>query len=173
MNSEILQNSWTDFCIQKSLNNTEINVISLVENMIKSENNEDSIFQDRRPLEFIKFLKNKDLLSEIAINVAHSIDFKFFNASLLYACCLEDTESAEDLVIEEQDFDTYNPEAEENFLLAMRNANLIAIIRACTKSKSIKKTKKIIDNISTNLPKNIYDRIWNRAIEFESELLGY
>ena len=170
MNSEILQNSWTEFCIQKSLNNTEIDITSLVDNMIKCENNEDSIFQDRRPVEFIKFLKNKDLLSEIAIKISQSIDFKFFNASLWYACCLEDTETVEDLVIEEQDFDNYNPEEREDNLLAMRNANLIAIIRACTKSKSIKKTKKIIDNISTNFPKDIYDRIWNRALEFESEL---
>ena len=186
-----LQEAWNVFCIEKSLPNIDnLNDYSIIKSFYDFEFQENVFQNSRKPIIFIEFLgkkltntkdaKYKNILNYIASELVKVVDFKFFNASLIYSLDYENYMEIDMKFIQaENSFDNFDPdESEEDFLFAMNNASILALIRACFQncqpkknpSKIFKDLKKCVDKIYVDqIPKEIYDRIWERATEIDDD----
>jgi hypothetical protein len=179
-----LQQYWKRFCIEKSLPDiSDFNDFKIIESIKGTSSHEDNVFLHSRSIfEFIEYCDESTL--KVLINeVLNNINFKFFNASLIYSCADDDFDFAyeymdEQLIHAEQEFDGYQleEENEEDFLLASAQSSKIKFIRYCLErihEREVKfpELKKVFDQLYSegkiDIPTKIYNRIWNRVIEYD------
>ncbi len=172
-----LQKAWKRFCEEKSMVDTcDYNDYSI----LSSIKDPKSLFQfdyfnSRK--DFISLYCNKECQEQIIQYLLQHFDYTFFNASLIYSlykdedyCCLGDT----DLPLAEQEFDNYNGDNnEDDFDLAMSNASIIKLIILMCNYK-LPLAKQYFDTyFKQQIPTEVYERIWIRAIDHESELYPF
>ena len=179
-----LQSAWKRFCEEKSMFDSSKHNDYLILSSIKDPQMEDSIFQfdcfNSRKV-FISEYCTKEIQEQIIEYILSDFNYTFFNASLIFSlykdedyccedyCCLGDI----GLALAEQEFDNYDGDSnEEEFEFALINASLIKLVTMLSNNNLIT-VKKYFDLYFTEqIPREIYERIWHRAIRHEDELYG-
>ena len=187
-----LQLAWKRFCTEENLMDTsdfsDFRILDHIKDTYPKNNN---LYQYGKTYEFIDYCD--DSLLKLLINeLLNSIDFKFFNASLLYSCGEVDydfhSEFMEDRLIhaeEEYDNYEYNEENLSDYFYAVAQSNKIKFIRYCLQRLNnreirLPELKKTFDSFFYSLSNKdkedskcklctkIYERIWQRAIDYDS-----
>jgi hypothetical protein len=178
-----LHEAWKRFCEEKSLPDiSNFNDLIIIESIKGECPEEDNVFQQcRTPFEFIDYC-DTPILKLLINEILSCIDFKFFNASLLYSCSFDDYDYGYDylesqLIHAEQEYDKYDAEeSEEDYLYAISQSNKIKLVRLCLqrihdREVFLPELKKLFDSFypfgKNCIPKNMYERIWERAIEYD------
>ena len=124
-------------------------------------------------------LKNVLFLNYLADKCLSKVDFKYFNASLMYSITFEDFDTLnEDLLHKEQDGFCHNDK--EKFDVAWKSARYIYIARKClitilnateeygyNVGVDLQDLKYIFEKYNTSLNKETWNRIWKRAFKYD------
>jgi hypothetical protein len=178
-----LHKAWKRFCEEKSIpDKSNFNDFIIIESIKGECPKENNVFQyGRTPFEFIDYC-DTPLLQLLSKEILTSLDFKFFNASLLYSCGEDDYDYGyeyleSELIHAEQEYDNYDAEeSEEDYLYAIAQSTKIKLVRLCLqrihdRDVLLPELKKLFDSFypfgKNCIPKNMYERIWKRAIEYD------
>ena len=178
-----LLKAWKRFCEEKSLPDiSNLSYFAIIESIKGECPEEDNVFQRyRTPSEFIDYC-DTPILKLLINEILSCIDFKFFNASLLYSCGEDNYDYEYDyleyeLIHAEQKYDNYDAdESEENYLYALTQSTKIKLVRLCLqrihdREVFLPELKKLFDSFypfgKNCIPKDMYERIWKRAIEYD------
>lgn len=194
-----LQRAYEHFCICKSIfDESDYNENKIIESIIEYNVKDENLLKAAHttPQDFIMHLgfyiddeekgkEYKNLLFVIANKLLESIDFKFFNASLLLSLnisfisgVIDDTVDQEKLSLEFDGFDVTN---NDHYLHALKNARNISLARLCiikalyqddenAAQNSILKLQDMMSHYyNDQVPEEMYERIWQRTIELDLE----
>jgi hypothetical protein len=119
-----------------------------------------------------------------------SIDFKFFNASLLLSLNISFIPGVIDDVVDQEKLslesahDGFDVDNNDHYFHALKNGRNISLARLCiikalyqddedVAKNSIMKLQDMMSHYyNDQVPEEMYERIWNRAIELDLEISG-
>ena len=200
-----LQRAYKHFSHCKSIfDESDYNENKIIESIIEYNVKDENLLKAAHttPQDFIMHLgfyiddeekgkEYKNLLFVIANKLLESIDFKFFNASLLLSLnmpvcsgIMSMDDDMEDWIIQEKlslEFDGFDVTNNDHYLHALKNARNISLARLCiikalyqddedVAQNSILKLQDMMSHYyNDQIPEEMYERIWQRTIELDLE----
>jgi hypothetical protein len=198
----ILQKAYKHFCHCKSIfDESDYNENKIIESIIEYNVKDENLLKAAytTPQDFIMHLgfyiddeekgkEYKNLLFVIANKLLESIDFKFFNASLLLSLNISFIPGVIDDVVDQEklslEFDGFDVDNNDHYFHALKNGRNISLARLCiikalyqddedVAKNSIMKLQDMMSHYyNDQVPEEMYERIWNRAIELDLEISG-